>query len=136
MPDSLIKYGIKSAIDEMINKISMANKISINFQSVGFDIRQSEIQEILIYRIIQEALNNILKHSEATMANIFLTKESDKIELSISDNGKGMDNIELYKNKGLGWKNIMSRVQMLNAKIAIDTGISEGTKIDIKIPVL
>lgn len=135
MPDSLIKYGLKSAVEEIINKISNGSEINFNFKSVGFDKRQSETLEITIYRIIQEALNNILKHASATIVNIYLMKESDKINLLIYDNGKGMENFDFYKNKGLGWKSIFSRVQMLNGKIAIDTGINQGTKIDIMIPV-
>ncbi len=77
----------------------------------------NETLEIVIYRITQEILNNILKHAHATVVNIYLDKELYSITLSISDNGKGVEDIERYKNKGLGLKNIFSRVEMLGGGV-------------------
>ena len=134
MPGALIRYGLKSAIEEIIHKINDRSKIKINFKSGGFDKPLNETSEILIYRIVQEILNNIMKHANATLVTICLGKEPCLTTLSVHDNGVGMENIEMYKNKGLGWKSIFSRVQMLNGNIEINTGINKGTKIDIVIP--
>ncbi len=134
MPDSLVKFGLKTTIEEISNKISAGSNITFNLKSKGFEKRQSETLEIILYRIIQEALNNIIKHAWATEIDINMIKKSKKIYLSIYDNGKGMDDFELYKNKGLGWKSIFSRVQMLNGKVKVETGIDKGTKINIIIP--
>jgi len=134
MPGTFIKYGLIVSINELVNIINETNKIEVNFRNVGIESRYNENLEISVYRIVQEALNNILKHANANMININLSQENKLLALSIKDNGKGMDNIELYKNKGLGWKSIFSRVQMLNGNINVITGINKGTNINIRIP--
>ncbi len=134
MPASLIKYGLKSAIEEIIYKINDTYKIEVNFDSKGFEKPFNETLEIAIYRIIQEILNNILKHANATVVNIYLDKEPYSITLSVRDNGKGMEDIELYKNKGLGWKNIFSRVEMLEGSIDVNSKVNGGTKIVMVFP--
>ncbi len=134
MPGSLIKYGLQSAVDELINKVSNGCDIIFSFESEGFEERYNETTEIILYRIIQEAINNIIKHSEATNTDISLIKENDIINLLIIDNGKGMEDFKLYQNKGMGWKSIFSRVQMLDGEIKVDTDIKEGTKIIIAVP--
>ncbi len=135
MPGSLIKYGLKTAVDEIINKISESENINFNFGAEGFDNRINETLEINLYRIINESLVNIIKHSKATKIDIFLKYDSKQINLSISANGIGMNKQELSKNKELGFKSILSRVHILNGKAVIDTEINQGTILDITIPV-
>lgn len=133
LPGTLIRGGLKSAIDEVIYKINGKNRIEFDFKSSGFDKSNDETFEIIIYRIVQEILNNIMKHAKATFVKIYLSKKTGCTTLLIEDNGIGMENIEMYMNKGLGWKSIFSRVQMLNGDIEINTAINKGTKINILI---
>ncbi len=131
MPGTLIKFGLKSAVEEIIHRIKNNNEVEVNFKSIGFDEPAGEGPEIIIYRIIQEILNNILKHAHATIINIYLGKELNTVNLTIEDNGVGMEDFEKHKNKGLGWKSIFSRVEMLNGNIKIKTELDKGTKIDV-----
>lgn len=133
LPGTLIRGGLKSAIEEVIYKINGKNRIEFDFKSSGFDKSNNGTFEIIIYRIVQEILNNIMKHAKATLVKIYLSKKTECTTLLIEDNGIGMENIEMYMDKGLGWKSIFSRVQMLNGDIKINTGINKGTKIDILI---
>ncbi len=135
MPSSFIKYGLVASINELISKINDGNQIKVIFDYQKTEKKYSENLEILVYRIVQEALNNIIKHSNATLVNLDFHQENNMLFLSINDNGKGMENLDLYKNKGLGWKSIFSRVQMLDGAIDVLTGINKGTKIKIEIPV-
>lgn len=134
MPTTLIKYGLKSAIEEIIFKINDIGKIKINFKFKGIDKQFEESKKIVIYRVIQEILNNILKHSNATLASVYMEKNDKSIKLSVEDNGKGMEYFQLYQSKGMGWSNIFSRVEMLNGSIEVNTGGNKGTKIFMVFP--
>ena len=133
MPAALIKYGLKSAIEEIIHRINN-NKTEINFKSNGFEKPLNKVPEIIIYRIVQEILNNIMKHANASTVNIHLGKDRNITTLSIDDNGIGMEDFESYKNRGLGWKSVFSRVEMLNGNIKVKTKANKGTKIHIVFP--
>ena len=86
-----------------------------------------------IYRIVQEQVNNIIKYSEATHARIHIEESRGLIELSIIDNGKGLD--PAISRKGIGISNIMNRVESYNGHFIIDSKPGKGCKILITLPV-
>ncbi len=135
MPSSFIKYGLIASINELINKINDSELINVVFNNDGAETKYNENLEILVYRIVQESLNNIIKHAKATLVNLNFYQEKNVLYLSIKDNGKGMENISLFRNKGLGWKSIFSRIEMLEGTIDVITGINKGTEIKVEIPV-
>ena len=77
------------------------------------ETRLDNSTEIIIYRIIQELLNNILKHAAASEVFVQLIKEENRLNIVVEDNGKGFDTALLENNKGAGWTNIRSRVDYL-----------------------
>jgi two-component system, NarL family, sensor kinase len=87
-----------------------------------------------VYRIVQELVNNMVKHSEASHGLVQLTKSENTLLIDVEDNGKGMDPDKTKKGDGIGWKNIMSRVEYLKGKLSIDTGSGKGTSIHIEVP--
>lgn len=134
MPGSFIKYGLIVSINDLVNRINSVNQIKVIFKNKGFDKRKEEGFEISIYRIIQETLNNILKHAKASEIQIELNNENKGVELMIQDNGIGMREFNINKTKGLGWKSIYSRVKMLNGDIDVKTELNKGTRVEVKIP--
>lgn len=136
MPSSFIKYGLIVAIEELVGKINDSKQISAVFKNKGIsDKLLSENAEIIVYRIVQETLNNIIKHAKASKATVVFSRINNYIGLSIRDDGIGMDNFEQYKYKGLGWKSIFTRVLILDGIIDVSTSLGKGTSIEILIPV-
>lgn len=127
--------GLFDNIKNLIFDLHEINPIKIKFTEDG--IREDEIDEKLqltIYRIIQEQVNNILKHSEATNANIKLGKEKKDIVLTIADNGKG-DTSNNVK-KGVGIINIKSRAALCNGKVTVETAPGKGYELKVVMPLL
>lgn len=131
MPGALIKLGLVPAINELVKKINTAGQISIEL-ICNDDFKQlNETSGIIIYRIIQEILNNTIRHSEAKNVKIEILHLNGKLNLNISDNGRGMELSKIGESNGIGWKNIYSRVNMLNGNMEIKSEIGKGTKIFI-----
>jgi len=134
MPSALIKFGLKHALDELIGKINKASVINIHVNIHGFEERIQETHEIALYRIIQEVLNNIIKHAEASNVFINLKKENNELSLQVVEDGKGFNISRLDKSEGLGWKNIKSRISMMSGRLNIISQIGKGSEINILIP--
>ena len=132
MPEMLVKFGLDEALKEYCNTLNATKLITIRYQSVGMDSRLNSSTEIIIYRIVQELLNNILKHAAAKEAFIQLIKEEGRLDIMAEDNGKGFDVSVLEKNKGTGWTSIRSRVEYLQGQLEIQSGAGKGTTVNIE----
>jgi signal transduction histidine kinase len=93
--------------------------------------RLDKATEIIIYRIVQELLNNILKHAGASEAFIQLIRENDRLNIVVEDNGKGFDTALLETSKGAGWANIKSRVEYLKGRLDVHSE-TKGTLVNIE----
>jgi signal transduction histidine kinase len=103
-----------------------------------FDRKISDKEKLMLFRIIQEQVNNVLKHSSARNLIIELSLEEteNRIELNITDDGKGF-NPEKIKNKmGLGLSNIMSRADLFGGKVSIMSAPGQGCKLRVQVPVI
>ncbi|MFY0600415.1 MAG: tetratricopeptide repeat protein [Cyclobacteriaceae bacterium] len=123
MPETLIKSGIIDAIKEFASRINHAGKLFIEVDTFGITKRLEDLQEISIYRITQEWINNILKYSDANKVTISLTKDEEEITLLIEDNGSGFDKNDLIYGKGNGWKNMNSRANLIKGELELDTNL-------------
>ncbi len=135
MPGILQRKGLDEALKDLIDLITHATNIKIVYQ---FNIPVCNKETTIhIYRIIQEILNNIIKHAKASMIKLSLAKNKNKIQLHVSDNGIGFnkDDISLTKN-GLGLHNITSRADLLNAKVFLNAAPGRGVDYLIEIPAL
>ena len=88
-----------------------------------------------MFNISQELVNNILKHSEASVAKIILLEKNSKLFLTIQDNGKGFDKLQVSSKDGLGINQINARIHMMKGKFSIETKKDKGTLITIELPV-
>ncbi len=130
----LLKFGLNFAVKDLAAKYSNSN---LNIETETHNIRRYEQNfEIKIYNIIQEFLNNILKHSKAKNTVIKLQEKEGAIVLQISDDGVGFDTSKITNKDGLGLNQIEARIHVLKGNFSIDSKIDEGTSIIIKVPVL
>ena len=134
MPSALIRLGLVPALREQIRKINSAGHVQVNLKTEGIEGRLGEEIEIALYRIIQEVLNNTIKHAEADEITVFLEKRPNGLHLSIADNGKGMDQTAIMQSKGIGWSNIFSRVELLNGDIRLNSSPGAGTEVQVQVP--
>jgi signal transduction histidine kinase len=104
----------------------------VHYQSHGLETRIEKSSEIIIYRIVQELLNNILKHSGATEAFVQLVKEDNRLNVVVEDNGKGFDTAILETSKGVGWSSIRSRVEYLKGHVEVNSNRDKGTLVNIE----
>ena len=129
-PPSLQNFNLIEAIQQYCSKISGSNTLKINFQNYGELLTLNKDTETAIYRIVQEAINNIVKHSKAAEALVQINNHDNNLHITIEDNGIGF-NIN-NKFEGLGLKNIRSRVELLKGELSIDS-TNTGTSIQINI---
>jgi two-component system, NarL family, sensor kinase len=132
MPELLTKFGLDEAVKEYCNSINAASLFSVKYQSIGMDARIEKSAEIIIYRIIQELLNNIMKHAAATEVMVQLIKEEGRLGIMVEDNGKGFDAALLNNNKGAGLTSIQSRVDYLKGQLDIHSEPGKGTLVNIE----
>src|SRR5579872_4073087 len=127
---SLNDLGLIQSIKELIRSIQMVKKMKIRLSITGLDENalQPE-QKINVYRIIQEQLNNILKHAQASAVSIELNKQREQIRLRVEDDGKGFD--PRMRRNGVGISNIMSRAELYNGKVEIDSSPGKGCRLEV-----
>ena len=134
MPNALLKSGLASAVKEFINKID-TRVIKVSLHTEGLNEPIDNNTETVLYRVIQECVNNVLKHSGADHLDISLLKDTDGISVTIEDNGKGFDHSDKLKFEGIGLKNIISRITYLKGSIDFDSSPHKGTLVAIHVPV-
>ncbi len=136
-PPELDQLGLTETLRSILLTARESTTIEINGEVESIDGLIQQRLEINLVRIIQEALSNILKHSEATNCEIILTTIDNHIVLKISDNGKGFsrNNEQAVKKKsGLGLSGMTERVRILGGIFEINSAVGEGTRIEIRIP--
>lgn len=135
MPSVLIDFGLSGALEQLVEDIRISTSVNIQYYNSlkNSDIRFSKDQNLYVYRIVQEALNNAVKHSGCTEISLSITEFEDHLVLFIKDNGSGFKLGEIKEFNGLGLKNIEERTRLLNGKLFIES-TNEGTEIEIEIP--
>ncbi|MGZ8523417.1 MAG: tetratricopeptide repeat-containing sensor histidine kinase [Chitinophagaceae bacterium] len=132
MPEMLTKFGLDEALRDYCNTVNATKLLTVRYQSLGIATRLDSAIEIIVYRIVQELLNNILKHAIASEAFVQLIRENDRLNIVVEDNGKGFDTAMLENNKGAGWVNIRSRVEYLKGQLDVHSEPGKGTLVNIE----
>lgn len=130
MPEALLNFGLKEALENYCEDLNLSRQIRVQFQAYGMEDRMDQNTEIILYRIVQELLNNVIKHAEAKKVLIQLVKEGDRFNLTVEDDGKGFDSNEI-KN-GAGLSNVRARTEYLNGNLDIVSQKGEGTSVHIE----
>ena len=135
MPNMLVKNSLSNALRELIDK-SNSPKLHINLTIDGLQEDLAENVQIVMFRIIQECINNTIKHANASEIDIAVKQDSNEISASFRDNGRGFDpTLYQSKSEGMGLENIKSRIEFLKGYFQLDSEKSKGTSITVKIPI-
>jgi two-component system, NarL family, sensor kinase len=134
MPRVLEKRGIEEALDQLFDETMKVHPIKISFEH-SLAKEPDDNQKLHLYRVVQEILHNTIKHAKANLLEISLTGEENSISFTSQDDGVGFAyKGEVRKASGLGLRNLMSRTEILNGQISIESVPSKGTKINLNFP--
>lgn len=133
MPNALLKAGLASAIREFTDKID-GHIIKVDLYSEGLNERLDSNIETVLYRVIQECVNNVIKHSGANHLDIALIRDAEGISATIEDNGKGFDTQAVEQQEGIGLKNIRTRIEYLKGTVEFDSKPGKGTVVALFVP--
>lgn len=133
LPPILEKFGLQSAIEELADDYNVSKKVIVDSE-IEYPLDYLEkTKELHVFRIVQELVNNSVRHGKAKNIDIkFYLKENDLI-LDYVDNGVGFSEEIIEKKKGLGMKNIESRIELLNGELIIKSAIDKGISVLITI---
>ena len=133
MPESLLRFGLDTALKDFCNQVNTSGILKVSYQSIEIvDTAIEQSLAISVYRIVQELLNNIIKHASAKSATVQIAQERTILMITVEDNGKGFDVNELKSAKGIGWKNILSRLNYHNGKLDVQSSPEKGTSVYIE----
>ena len=134
MPEALVRFGLDIALRDFCNDINQSGALKVKYQSIGLDgIVLEETTSITLYRIVQELINNTMKHAKAKTAIVQITISNGRLFVTVEDDGIGFDTQILKINKGIGWINIQNRVEFLKGKLEITSKEGEGTSVLIEL---
>jgi signal transduction histidine kinase len=136
LPNTLVRRGLRSAITEFIGQMPAQSQPAIEFRC-NIEQRLDEVQEVNIYRIVQEIVHNSVKHSQAKRLVIDLQLQENRIRLATADDGVGFDYGEIVKRGGgLGLLNLQSRTDVMGGSFSFESGKGRGTKYLFEIPLM
>jgi len=132
MPRKLMENGLREAIVDLLKSSFQFSEIKYEFEHHRIDARFDEKIEINLYRVLQELINNIIKHAEAKHVSVQLIRNKDRLVLFVEDNGKGMNT---DPSDGHGLLNIRSRLDMVKGSVNYEPGLVSGTSTTVSIPI-
>ena len=125
-------FGLKAALRDYVESINSMKMIKTILQIIGDERRFENERELIIYRILQELINNVLKHAQATECLVQVSYLSEHLSITVEDNGKGFDS--KTENNGMGWSNIRQRVEFLKGSLDLNSSLGSGTSVQVNIP--
>ncbi|WP_298514049.1 histidine kinase [uncultured Kordia sp.] len=132
-PSNLERLGLTEAVNALVYDINANTDLFFTEEIDNIDNTLSKEAELHLYRIIQESLSNIVKHSEAKAVKMEIQKKENSINILVSDNGKGFDIESKYKNMSLGLKTLFERARIIGAYINLVSNHNQGTKLILEI---
>ena len=138
--DYVIELGLMRSIEYELEMIQRTVNCEIAFTANGKAYRLERQQELILFRIVQEVLHNIIKHAKATAINVTAVFEPETFTLTIADNGIGFDAGKIedhnYEGFGLGIRNMHNRAKMINADYKLTSTLQKGTTVTITLPLI
>jgi signal transduction histidine kinase len=137
MPGSLTKLGFYDAVEDLIDNIRDIDGMNAVCEIEGDQARLPENKEIMLYRVVQEMVNNTLKHAGAKNVSLKILRSASGLEINFSDDGVGFNTEKALNDiaTSFGLKSIRSRIGFLNGEVTIDSAIGKGTRYKILVPV-
>lgn len=136
MPEALVKFGLDTALRDYCADINQSGVLQVSYQSFGLDeISIEQTVAITTYRIVQELVNNTMKHAAAQKAIVQLTVTQEQLIVTVEDDGKGFDTGVLKMSKGIGWTNIQHRIEFLKGRVDVISQPGKGTSVQIELAI-
>jgi signal transduction histidine kinase len=132
-PPALDHLGLEAALRQHTEMVSDQHRLPIQFVTIGKIERLAGDVETAVYRIVQEALTNVVRHANATRVDILLERRGDVLIVVVEDNGIGMDLQELTKGQ-LGVVGMYERAEMLGGKVTVESAPGKGTTVFLEVP--
>jgi signal transduction histidine kinase len=133
MPEVLMKLGLLEALKDFCSSINAGRLLHISLQTYGMEQPLGNSTEVMLYRIVQELVNNIIKHASATEAIIQFNREGARLNITVEDNGRGFDTREAEERRHMGIETVKSRVNYLNGHFSIESRKDTGTTVMIEL---
>lgn len=135
--EDLLKNGLSQAIAVELEWLAKSERFQIDYQHAGFVTPSTVSRDslLILFRLFQEVINNIMQHSAATTIKIKLENQGENIQLTVEDNGKGFDIEKIrQQQKGMGLNNMNRRAAFVNGAVTFSSEKDKGTKVIIQIP--
>ena len=132
--DNITAIGLIKAIEAELGIIEKTGSHKTTLQIDGNVKRLDSQKELILFRIVQEVLNNIIRHAEANLVLVKVVFNEDKVELQITEDGKGF-NTETTHETGLGMRNMYNRAKLINASFTVNSVVNQGTTALIRLPI-
>jgi signal transduction histidine kinase len=126
--------GLPNAINQLVDQLNKTKKYLATVEVTGPPVKFPAKKELIIFRVIQELLNNIIKHAQATKITIQMNYRKEQLTIKLSDNGAGFDAgrvLHYGSGNGIGLSNIRNRIKLIEGKFKIDSTIGKGTTISL-----
>lgn len=133
-PTSLDFFGLEVALRQHLQELSKKYDLKVNFVALGLDQRLPTNVEVNLYRIVQEALTNAIRHSQASRVDVLLERQNGKAMVMVEDDGVGFDLEELNQGQRLGLFGMNERAEMLGGRLTIESRHQYGTTILVEVP--
>lgn len=136
MPEALVRFGLDVALKDICDDINASGALKVEYRGMGLADQQLDATtSITIYRIVQELLNNTMKHASARHASVQVIRQGGRVAVTVEDDGKGFDTGILKGARGIGWSNIAHRVAFLKGHWDVESMPGKGTSVHIEITV-
>lgn len=133
--DIIIQQGLLQALEEEMNRIRQADQFELVFEVKGSPVFMDSNKELIIFRIIQEAFNNVIKHAKASVVELQLDYCPEQLQILISDNGRGFDPERNRNGGNAGLKNMETRAHILKGEMQVFSSADTGTTLLFTIPI-
>lgn len=133
MPDVLLRSGLAAAVQSFLDKLD-PGMLQVDFYAEGLQGRMEPAVETVLYRVIQECVNNVIRHAGATHLDISLIRDTDGISATVEDNGRGFNIADPEATAGMGLKNIRTRIEYLKGQVEFDSQPGRGTLVAMHVP--
>ena len=132
-PKALDDFGLVPALDRLADTFAEQTGITVHVEAALGETRLADEVETALYRIVQEALTNVIKHANATTVSVVLARQSDRVAVVVEDDGQGFD-AGVGSDDGLGLLGMRERIALVDGRLAIESSSDGGTTIAVEVP--
>ena len=132
-PKALDDFGLVAALERLAETFGEQTNVDVHVETMLGDARLSEEVETALYRIVQEALTNVVKHANARTVSVVLTRKDDRVVVVVEDDGQGFDPLT-KREDGLGLVGMKERIELVDGRLTLESGSGQGTTIAVEVP--